>query len=77
MEDPIPINEGLVMSNLCRKFKRRRTENTEEYEYRYEWGTRGEYGMFNGYSITENTNENVVRYVALDEEVESRRGDFC
>lgn len=45
-------------------------ENTEEYEYRYEWGTRGEFGMFNGYSVTENTNDNVISYVALDEEVE-------
>lgn len=47
-----------------------RLENTEEFEYRYEWGTRGDYGMFNGYSVTENTDENVVRYIALDEDVE-------
>jgi len=45
-------------------------DNTEEYEYRYEWGTNGEYGLFNGYSVTENTENNVVRYVAMDEEVE-------
>ncbi|WP_194973453.1 hypothetical protein [Aquiflexum lacus] len=48
----------------------KKLENNEEYEYRYEWGTKGDYGLFDGYSVTENTNENVVRYVALDEEVE-------
>jgi|GEM_PF-2871646 len=48
----------------------KKLENTDEYEYRYEWGTIGDYGMFGGYSVTENTMDNLVRYVALDEEVE-------
>jgi hypothetical protein len=51
-------------------------EDTEEFEYRYEWGTRGDYGMFNGYSVTENTEDNAVRYVALDEDVEKGEEDI-
>jgi hypothetical protein len=48
----------------------KKLENTDEFEYRYEWGTKGDYGMFDGYSVTENTKDNLVKYVALDEEVE-------
>ncbi|UJP65909.1 hypothetical protein [Mongoliitalea daihaiensis] len=48
----------------------KKLENTDEFEYRYEWGTKGDYGLFGGYSVTENTMDNLVRYVALDEEVE-------
>lgn len=67
-----PVNGGISEVKLYVEAagSEKKLENTEEFEYRYEWGTKGDYGLLEGYSVTENTVDNLVRYVALDEEVE-------